>query len=474
MKTWKALLALGLVAAVSTVVACGGEDIDDTSDGGGADGGDQGGGTGGDGGTGGGGGGTGGDGGGGPCTEVSVSADVTADTTWTADECYTLTTHIFVQAPAVLTIEAGTLVKGEAGSSLVVTKGAKIEAVGTAAAPIVFTSAKAPGSRGRGDWGGVVLLGEAPINAAGGTNSIEGFPASAGTAIEYGGDDAADDSGTLKYVRIEFGGFELAPDNELNGLSLGGVGSGTELDFVQIHMGADDGVEFFGGTVNAKHLVVTYADDDSVDWDMGFKGNIQYLVIAQEPTAGDAGYESDNSEDAHDEEPRSEPTIWNATLVGSGAQPGQAAKTQRAAVLRRGTGAHLHNHLVTGFADFAIDVRDDASVALVATGQLEVTGSIFYGNNGGEDWDNADADKPDQDGGFDEGAAFGAGTNRSVDPMLTAPFDLDAPDFTPMAGSPALTGGDTPPGGFFDASATFVGAIGTDNWLAGWTAYPAD
>ncbi len=425
--------------------------------------------------------GAGGDGAGGSglvtCGETrELAGAITADTALAATVCWELTDHVFVKAGATLTIEAGTVLRGRAGSSLVVTRGAKLVAEGTQDRPIVFTSSKAVGDRKRGDWGGLVLLGRAPINAPGGTNSMEGFPASAGEDVEYGGDAADDDSGTLRYVRVEFAGFELAPDNELNGLSLGGVGAGTTLDFVQVHMGADDGIEFFGGTVGGKHLVVSFADDDGLDWDLGFRGKLQHVVVVQETNAGDNGIEADNNEDDHDAAPRSEPTLWNVTLVGSGAGKGGAVEAQRAATFRRGTGVHLHNALVTRFADFALDVRDDACVALVGDA-LRVEGSLFFDNAGSAGFDNGDADDAGKDGGFDEHAAFEAtGGNRGgVDPGLANPGDLDAPDFTPAAGSAVFTGGGTPPDdGFFDRDATHVGAVGRQNWLAGWTAFAAD
>jgi hypothetical protein len=437
--------------------ACGSDDgdADETADGG----------TGGTPGTGGNGGtpGTGGN--------VDFEGEIAAPTTWTADKTYTLTGHVFVRS--TLTIQAGTRILGKAGSSIVVTQDGTIDAQGTADAPIVFTSASPEGSREAGDWGGVVLLGRAPINVDGGNEKIEGF-ADTETRTGYGGDDPAHNCGTLKYVRIEFAGYELAPDNELNGLSVGACGAGTELDYVQIHKGADDGIEFFGGTASIKHLLVTQADDDSIDWDYGWVGSAQWVIAQQSGLSGDNGIEADNQKDDNDAEPRSNPAIWNLTLVGSNAGPGGAAKSQKGMTLRRGTAAEIRNALIVGFADAPYNIADEATVAQIDAGELVFGDSILFANGGmNEPALPAEAGEDDDDGGYDDNTfANAAGTNnRFVDPMLGAPYDLATPDFKPAAGSPALTGGATPSNGL-DASATYLGAIGETDWTAGWTAYP--
>lgn len=463
------ILTVAAAAVLMAGVACGDDNSNDDNNGG--SGGTAGqGGSGGTGGTGG----IGGTGGTVEVTPVNVDGDITSDTTWTADHTYTLKKQVFVKNGATLTIEPGVTIHGEFGTALIVTRGAKLMAEGTAEAPIVFTSSKAPGQRAPADWGGVILLGRAPINVDGGENAIEGFPASQGDDIKYGGSDANDSSGKLKFVRIEFAGWEYAPDEEINSLTLGGVGAGTEIDYVQTHMGADDGVEFFGGTAQVKHLLVTRPDDDGIDWDLGFQGKIQFAVVQQEELVGNAGYESDNDGSNMDKTPRSSPTIYNVTLVGSGAAPGTAGKEQIAMVLREGTAGKLFNHIVMDFADFATDVRDGATVAQFEAGNLSIENSVYFGNNGGQDWVNAAIDKAEKDNGLDEGAEIGGNsTNRNVDPQLVDAHDLTAPNFLPKAGSPVLTGGATPPNdGFFDTSATFVGAFGTENWASGWTAFP--
>jgi hypothetical protein len=420
--------------------------------------------------------------GGGP---VDVTADITADTTWTADNVYTLKNHIFVRG-AELTIEAGTLIKGDQGSSLVITNDATLNAVGTADAPIILTSSQPAGSRAAGDWGGVVLLGKAPINVSGGTDNIEGF--AAGTAgTEFGGAAGAHDCGTLKYARIEFAGFEIATDNELNGLTVGGCGTGTELDYIQVHKGADDGVEFFGGTANISHVVISQPDDDGLDWDNGWNGNVQFLIVQQSSTAGDKGFESDNNGSSMDATPRSAPTIYNATLIGSNAEPGAAFKTQGAMHLREGTAGIFRNFIIAYFADYGPDVDDFPTVAqtMGAAPALTIESSYFFDNANDTNmgwpagFDESAGVQNDCDANdmncFDEAAFFSnAGRmNTFADPMLAAPLNVTAPNFAPMTGAPVLTGGATPPSGF-DATATFIGAIGATDWTAGWTAFPAN
>lgn len=399
---------------------------------------------------------------------IAVDVDITEAATWTKDKVYQLKTHVFVDA--VLTIEAGTRIEGDLGTSLVVTRQGRLEAAGTAAAPIVFTSVQPTGERKAGDWGGVVLLGSAPVNKV--DAKVEGFPARE-LKSGFGGTDAAHNCGTLKYLRIEFAGYQLAVDNELNGLTVAGCGTGTVIDFVQVHRGSDDGVEVFGGTVDLKHVVVSYADDDSLDWDLGWTGRVQYLIGAQTTTEGNHGIEADSSADAN-ATPRSSPVIWNMTLLGSDAAPGGAADKQRGLALRSGTDAELRNTIIARFADHPADVQSAGTAARVTGGTLRIEDTIFFDN---AQLTGSFPAESDNDGGFDEGAAFLASPtrNRSVDPLLAAASGDGAPAVEPGAGSPALTGAATPPSnGFFDTSATFAGAIGSNDWTAGWTAYPAN
>lgn len=399
--------------------------------------------------------------------------DIATDQLWEARNIYILEGYVFVTG-GTLTIEPGTTIKGENGSALTITKEAKIHAVGTATAPIVFTSNKVPAASG--DWGGVVVLGKGPINVTGGTNSIEGFATSFGDRISYGGGptpDPAHDCGKLRYVRIEYAGFLLAPGNELNGLTLGGCGSATEVDFVQSHLGLDDGIEIFGGTVNVSHLVITQADDDSLDWDLGWTGKAQFVIVQQKAGRGDKGFESDNHPSVFDSTPRSSPEIWNATVIGGdGVFDGHK---QGGIHLRRGTAGRINNTIVAFFNRFGIDIDGADSVGQFGTA-LTVANTYFVRSTGSPGVWPAGFDVVsgvENDNGFDEATMIGAAaTNHvDVDVMLTDPKNLTAPNFMPQAGSPVLTGCGTPPPGF-DQTATFCGAIGTIDWTAGWTAYP--
>ncbi|MFZ5446464.1 MAG: hypothetical protein ACOZQL_41130 [Myxococcota bacterium] len=431
-----------------------------------------------DGGTGGGSGGGTGGGGGGMLDVVNVTADITADTTWTKDHVYVLKQLTYV-ASGTLTIEAGTTILGDSASALIVSRGAKLVAVGTASEPIVFTSSLPVGQRGsvQGDWGGLVFLGRAVINTMGGENNAEGLVDD--PKNKYGGTDDTYDCGTLKYVRVEFAGRPLSANNELNGITFNACGSATTVDYVQVHMGVDDGIEIFGGTMNLKHVVLTGSDDDGLDWDKGWRGKAQFVVAAQVPGRGNHGIEADNDGTNADLMPRSAPTLYNVTLVGRNPDTATSEGPSRGMILRAGTAGKLSNVIVTNFTDKGFIVDGNPSKAQWTAGALSVANSIFFHNPdaGVTDY----VAPPRADGGiadnmFDEPTELAAPSlsNRfDVDPQLGAPTSLTAPSFKPAAGSPALSGAATPPAdGFFDTTATFVGAIGATDWTAGWTAFP--
>lgn len=348
----------------------------------------------------------------------------------------------------LLTILPGTIIYGEGATSgfLAIARSSKIFAEGTAAEPIIFTSDSATGP-GRGQWGGLILNGRAPINAG---LEAEGE----GGTGKYGGTNAADNSGILRYVRIEYGGTEISTDNEVNGLTLGGVGNATEIDYVQIHANLDDGIEFFGGNVNVKHLVVSCPGDDAIDWDTGYTGLIQFAVVTQGcDLLGNNGIEADNGEADHDATPRSSPTLSNLTFVGNLT----GADSPNGILLRRGTDATIANAIVTDFASACLAIRDDATYA--ADPQIDHT--IFDCAN---DFETGDTDSEED--------VFNAGTGNSMaDPQLTnTSLAGNDPNFAPASGSPAASGGDVPAGSFFEA-ATYLGAFdpaGAD-WTDGWT-----
>jgi len=488
----KIVVAAALVAT-SAAAGCGDDDAVGGSGGSGAMDAGGSGGSGGSGGTGGdetdggagtgGTGGSGGSGGGGPCdpsmNQVTVDANITADTRWTCGT-YLLQQIIYVTGNHTLTIDPGVRVLGDITqtgiSALIITRGSKLDAQGTAAEPIVFSSSADAGDRLPGDWGGVVLLGQATINTGncvGGTGSacsggyfenvIEGLDPTLDTS-KYGGTDDAHDCGTLKYARIEYAGFELAPMKELNGLTVGGCGTGTELSYIQVNRGSDDGIEMFGGTAGLDHIVISGPSDDGLDWDLGWRGKVQFLVVHQTQTGndGDKGFEADNLGEDEDALPRSKPTLFNVTLIGNPAKTGM--------VLREGTQGTLRNFLVTGFAT-AVDLAA-AQVDLTAEwpGNLSIENSCFFGNTLV-----GDADSTDDDMGFIEADAVQASARNNVfniDPMLGS-VDNVAPNYIPA--STMLGGKATPPSGF-DVTATYCGAFaqgGTD-WTANWTSFLQD
>ncbi len=417
-------------------------------------------------------------GGGGQMEVVNVTADIAGDTTWTKDKLYVLKQLTYVNS-GTLTIEPGTVVAGDGPSALIVTRDARLVAAGTATEPIVFTSSLPAGQRGSqsGDWGGLVFLGRATINTMGGENNAEGLVND--PRNKYGGTDNAHDCGTLKYVRVEFAGRSLTPNNELNGITLNGCGTNTVVDFVQVHRGIDDGVELFGGTVNVKHLVISASDDDGLDWDKGWTGKGQFIVIAQIPGRGNHGIEADNDASNADLMPRSSPTLYNLTLVGRRPDTAGSEGDSRGVILRAGTAGKIFNMLVTNFTSQGLLVDGNPSKAQWTSGALAVSNSLFFQNpmSGVSDYVSAlRADGGITDNMFNEPTELAAPSlnNRfDLDPKLAAATSLTAPSFKPLSDSPALMGGATPPAdGFFDATANFVGAVGTVDWTAGWTAYP--
>ena len=387
---------------------------------------------------------------------LTVDADITQDTTWCSGTEVALETLTFVTG-ATLTIEPGTRVLGSNGAALVIANDAVIEAQGTADNPIVFTSSF--GAQGEpGDWGGVVLLGNAPTNV--GTSNIEGMEASA--ASSYGGSDSTHNCGTLQYVRIEYAGYVFGEDNELNGLTVGGCGSDTTLEHIQVHKGLDDGIEFFGGTASLKWAVVTQTGDDSIDWDEGWTGNAQFIAIQQSASTGDRGFESDNLGDDNDASPRSNPTIYNVTMVSPGTNNEQLGMK-----LRRGTGATLGNIIVAGFDGGAIDVDGEATAELWGN-DLALTHILSFANG---DFGEESGDD-DDDGGFDEATEIPAISGWVTDdPMLGDWESLSAPNFVPHQDSPAALGADNP-GDWFD-DAPYYGAFepGGQDWTTGWTSF---
>lgn len=287
---------------------------------------------------------------------VTVSADITTSTTWSG--IVLLQNKVYVKNNATLTIQPGTVILGDKATqgSLIVTRGAKLNAIGTVSQPIVFTSNQAVGLRAPGDWGGVILLGLARNNQPGGVANIEGIVPT--TDTQYGGSFDTDNSGTIKYVRIEFAGIALEPNKEINGITFGSVGSGTTVDFVQVTLSGDDSFEWFGGTVNCKHLISYRAVDDDFDTDFGYRGKVQFGLIIRDKDLSDAigdsnGFESDNDAAGSTAQPKTRPVFSNVTLVGAKGNGTitlpTGEKHERAFRLRRNTATCVFNSIATGF-----------------------------------------------------------------------------------------------------------------------------
>lgn len=300
-------------------------------------------------------------------TVVNVTAAITKNTTWKSTNIYVIAGPIYVKSGATLTIEPGTVIKGKStvsNSSLIIQRGAKIIARGTASNPIVFTSDKTAGNRNIGDWGGVILLGKAKINPAGGVTNIEGLAASLDN--EYGGTDDEDNSGVMTYCRIEFAGYIFAPDKEINGLTFGAVGRGTTINHIQVSYSNDDSYEWFGGTVNATHLVAYRGLDDDFDTDFGYSGTLQFCLGIRDKNISDQsanstseGFESDNEGTGTDSTitPKTKAVFSNFTIIGP--YRGDASfnetvatgsfKFRRAMRIRRNSNLRVFNSVFTDF-----------------------------------------------------------------------------------------------------------------------------
>ncbi len=297
---------------------------------------------------------------------------------------------------------------------LLIGPGAQIFAQGSASKPIVFTSGKA--TKKFGDWGGILLCGKAPVNTPGGT-----APSEMGVGVTYGGTDANDNSGTLRYVRVEYTGAKASPTKEHNGFTFEGVGKGTTLEYLASYEGGDDGFEWFGGTVNAKYLVCVGAKDDLYDWTFGWSGYAQFLVGIQSNDVADRGIEADNNEDSHGATPFSNPTISNMILVGSseavtGDDPLNPDKSNetRMIELRRGTKLRMFNTVGYGFFK-PVRFSNDVTLDNVDNGSLTITNSIFNWASG-KSWEYAPNEgSPAYDGNkpFDEAESNNTASNAS-------------------------------------------------------------
>ncbi|WP_133407661.1 hypothetical protein [Parashewanella tropica] len=360
-----------------------------------------------------------------------------------------------------LEIQAGTKVLGASQSYIAISRGSKIKAIGTESAPIVFTSLqKGLGQKGEaGQWGGLVLLGNAPVNTCPDLNNC-----SASFEVgdySYGGNKADDNSGSIKYVRVEFGGFKINDTQEMNGISFAAVGSGTQVSHIQVHENNDDGIEFWGGSVSVKNVVLTNNFDDSLDWTNGWTGAAQHVYIRQKDNGSNRGIEADSNSDAA-AEPMSNPVLANFTIdVAEGANSG--GDDAEGILFRKGTAAKAYNLLVKGGAASGecLEINGSSTVANVEADKLTVENSII------DCTEPFKSTKDDADNVIlnTEEWFLADGKNN-----LAAASDLNG--YQPNPSSPARTNGKANLANEDSRldNAEYVGAFdGTNDWTTGWT-----
>lgn len=407
---------------------------------------------------------------------------ITSNKTWDCDTIYFMRGKIYVTNGAELTIQPGTIIIGDTlnKGSLIITKGSKIHAVGTPTCPIVFTSSKAVNRRVRGDWGGIVILGKSTINQPGGIANIEGI--APGALSEYGGGltpNVNDNSGELKYVRIEFPGVALSLNNEINGLTMGGVGAGTLIDFVQVSYSNDDSFEWFGGTVNAKHLIAFRGIDDDFDTDNGFSGKVQFGIGLRDPLVADIsgsnGFESDNDASGTANTPQTRAIFSNMTLC-AGSDSATNLNYRNGAHIRRNSHLYLYNSIDMGYPT-GVNIDGTLSQANV-TADTMVRNNIF-----GVKYTPKNVITSTPTGTASIIALLGAGgaasnrfyTANAGGVSLGNPFNLNNPNLRPTAGSPALSGSSFMLPGLlgdpFFTPTNYVGALAqqaSQNWATTW------
>ncbi|MFB6257879.1 MAG: hypothetical protein ABEH38_04220 [Flavobacteriales bacterium] len=425
--------------------------------------------------------------------KVTVS-DHTGTTTWSSDSVYILQDLVFVESGDVLTIEPGTVIKGEPGqgseaSALIVARGGKIMAEGTPNNPIIFTAKNDPldGSYPidiRGEWGGVLILGSAELNSTPNTTQVEGIPTSEPRG-EYGGTNNQHDAGVFKYVSIRHGGTDIGSGNEINGLTLAGVGSQTEVHHVEVISNKDDGVEYFGGTAQTHHILTAFVGDDSYDYDEGWRGKGQFWVTIQDPTTGtgDRGGEHDGGTNPETGQPYGTPTIYNATYIGEGVNGGT-----RTLLFRDNGGGTYHNSIFANFSK-GVQIENDASASETSFDRFNANGlalkeNIFYevvaSGTGASAADLFGVNGPslDTDGNStndetDFENSFTANNNQVADPGIAYSFSLGSPNggIDPVPSNGGVVSGAPAPSGSFFQNVTYRGAFDPNgaNWAKNWT-----
>lgn len=394
------------------------------------------------------------------------------DITLLPDNRYVFEGKVFVNEGQTLTIKPGTIVRfkggqGENASALIVARGGRIIANGTKEEPIIFTSelddlnGSIPADNS-GLWGGLIILGNAPVNTKDGEALIEGLSEDDPRAY-YGGTDPKDDSGVLKYLSIRHGGTNIGKDNEINGLTLGGVGNGTTIEHVEVVSNHDDGFEFFGGTVNAKYLISAFCGDDAFDFDLGYRGNLQYLVGIQNPLKGEELVEISDRTNF----PLTKPIIVNSTFIGGGEPLAQTTVD----INSSGAGVFVNNIFLNQSKGILLEYIKGSeldSYQQFLNGALYIHNNVFnqVENNSSNSifsvYDESGNDISNEDANFK--AHFTSGNNLVDNPGLTwgsSAFNLlPSKDYSLNVGSN--------PNEWFDET-DYIGALKDENWLIGWT-----
>jgi hypothetical protein len=431
---------------------------------------------------------------------VELSGDLSSQTL-DATKKYLLKGQVFVQDGSTLTIPAGTVIMGDKATKavLVVKKGGKLMAQGTASNPIVFTSELGVGERDKGDWGGIVLLGKANVNQtvsdALNTPTIEGITPS----INYGTNATSNDddnSGVLEYVRIEFAGIAISPNNETNSLTMGAVGSGTTINHVQVSFGGDDGFEWFGGTVNCSHLVSFATWDDDFDCDFGYTGKVQYAVAIRDPFSADQsasnGFEVDNDGGGTAASPKTAPIFSNVTIFGPKTDSNTTVSGNYgyAMHLRRNSAASIFNSIFAGnmkgllldgtttFGNYNSSTTGVLANNIIATTKVGtanpadiVKGATITDADARTYWNisNKLDTIPTNTSKVTDWPAVGLRESNFYSQNATYPSN---PDLTSVTATgvmmPTASFTDGKLSGFFNTT-TFVGAFGTTDWTDGWS-----
>lgn len=437
---------------------------------------------------------SGGNTGGTPTENVILEGRIIENRTLKAQFTYKLRGLVYVTNGAVLTIEPGTKIVGETGKNggLIICRSAKIVADGTVDKPIVFTSESA--TPAPGDWAGLVILGNAPTNATfngqTGIGEIEGGINNSDGLGLYGlgaSSNPADNSGILRYVRIEYAGYAFLPDKEINGLTLGGVGNKTIIDYVEVYRANDDSFEWFGGTVNCSHLIAYKGLDDDWDVDNGFSGKVQFGISLRDSSVADIsgsnGFEVDNDASGSNTAPQTSAVFSNMTVIGPRATLTNAGNSnfKRGMHLRRNSSISIFNSIIMGWpVGLLVDASTGRPTDLnISGGTMVLANNILASNNTPFSY-TASASAPTGWTTTDLASFFNQpANNNSVlatnnDVALGAPFKYDnTVDFNPAASSPALTGA-----AFSNAkltgltSVTYRGATASgDAWWKGWTKF---